>query len=583
MSRSGRQQEALDAYEALRRSLDELFGLEPSPETRALQLMILNQDPAIAAPPATPRAEGAVRRPVALLVVELLLDDDLELEEAGAALAHARQALDDVVARHGGAMSPESGVELIAAFGVAAAREDDVLRAARAGVELREILREPNIDARLAVGTGRLLVEDGRPVLVGAVVGQTRAAVRDAAPGEIRVTAAAARLGGDALELDAEGRLLGVRPGRSRPSAAPTPFVGRAAELEALRSAFDQVVATGRPQHVVVVGEAGIGKTRLVSAAFTDVPAVVLEAACVPYGEGITFLPLRELAECAAALDEGVPELGELTNADAALAAARTLFEHFTARGPVVVVLDDVHWAVPTFLDLVEYVVRAVDGPLLVVCATRPELLELRPEWTAAAFTLRPLLDSDATELVEALLERHALDPKVAERIRTTAEGVPFFLEQLVSYAAETNVSEGLPPTLESLLASRIDALEPGERVAPRTSCGGRAHVLRRRDSCADPRQRARRARRTARFPRSAAAGAHRARAARVRPRPRPRRGVHDRLPSREGGSPRASRTVARRERRCRRARRHAPRARRAEHGRPSRTGLPWRARRPHG
>ena len=194
-------------------------------------------------------------------------------------------------------------------------------------------------------------------------------------------------------------------------------------------------------------------------------PAVVLEAACVPYGEGITFLPLRELAECAAALDEGVPELGELTNADAALAAGRTLFEHFTARGPVVV-LDDVHWAVPTFLDLVEYVVRAVGGRLLVVCATRPELLELRPEWTAAAFTLRPLLDSDTTELVEASLERHALDPEVAERIRTTAEGVPLFLEQLVSYAAETNVSEGLPPTLESLLASRMDALEPGERVA---------------------------------------------------------------------------------------------------------------------
>ena len=142
------------------------------------------------------------------------------------------------------------------------------------------------------------------------------------------------------------------------------------------------------------------------------------------------------------------------------------MFEHFTARGPVVVVLDDVHWAVPTFLDLVEYVVRAVGGPLLVVCATRPELLELRPEWTAAAFTLRPLLDSDTTELVEALLERHALDPEVAERIRTTAEGVPLFLEQLVSYAAETNVSEGLPPTLESLLASRMDALEPGERVA---------------------------------------------------------------------------------------------------------------------
>ena len=150
----------------------------------------------------------------------------------------------------------------------------------------------------------------------------------------MRVTAAAARLGGDALELDAEGRLLGVQPGRSRPSAAPSPFVGRPAELEALRSALNQVVATGRPRHVVVVGEAGIGKTRLVAAAFENAPAVVLSAACVPYGEGITFLPLRELAERAAALDDSAPELGELTSADAALAAARAFLERFTARGP---------------------------------------------------------------------------------------------------------------------------------------------------------------------------------------------------------------------------------------------------------
>ena len=477
LSRSGRQQDALDAYEELRLSLDESFGLEPSPETRALQLMILNQDPAIAAPPATPRAEGAVRRPVALLVVELLLDDDLELEEAGAALARARRALDEVVARHGGSVAPESGLELLACFGVDGAHEDDVLRASRAGVELREMLRGADVEARFAVGTGRLLVDDGRPVLVGVVVGQTRSASRDAAPGEMRVTAAAARLGGDALELDAEGRLLGVQPGRSRPSAAPSPFVGRPAELEALRSAFDQVVATGRPRHVVVVGEAGIGKTRLVAAAFENAPAVVLSAACVPYGEGITFLPLRELAERAAALDDSAPELGELTSADAALAAARAFLERFTARGPVVIVVDDVHWAVPTFLDLVEYVVRSVSGPLLVVCATRPELLERRPEWKAAAFALEPLSDEDARELVDGLREHGVLDDEVAHLIRVTAEGVPLFLEQLALYASEAEFSnEGLPPTLETLLASRIDGLEPGEHaVLARAAVVGRA------------------------------------------------------------------------------------------------------------
>ena len=384
LHRAARQQEALDAYEALRFSLDESFGLEPSPETRALQVMILNQDPAIAVVRETPQAERAVRRPVALLAIELLLDDDLELEEAGAALVQARQALKDVVARHGGTVAPESGVELLAGFGVECAREDDVLRASRAGVELREILRGADVEARLAVGTGRLLVEDGRPVLVGAVVAQTRRALHDADPDHILVTPAAARLAGDALELDVDGRLLGVRPGRPRATISSAPLVGREAELAGLRAAFDRVLETRLPQHAVVVGEAGIGKSRLVAAFADDLDALVLRAACVPYGEGISFLPLQELAARATAVDPDAPALGELPSADAALAAARALCEHFTRSGPVVVLLDDVHWAVPTFLDLVEYLVRAIDGPLLVVTATRPELLEHRPGWGKA-------------------------------------------------------------------------------------------------------------------------------------------------------------------------------------------------------
>ena len=296
LSRAGRQQEALDAYDAMRRALDELWGLEPATETRALQVMILTQDPAIAIARDAQRTIGTVRRPVALLLVELMLDEELELESAGMALEQARNALADVVARHGG--SPlESTFEMVAAFGAEGAREDDVLRAARTAIELREILRGRETDTRSAVGTGRLLVEDGRPVLVGAVVGQSRRALHDARADEILVTPAAARLGGEALELDADGRLLAVKPGRPRATTAASPFIGRAVELDALRAAFAEVISTGSPKHVVVVGEAGIGKTRLVAAALEDVDAVVLDAACVPYGDGITFLPLCELAE----------------------------------------------------------------------------------------------------------------------------------------------------------------------------------------------------------------------------------------------------------------------------------------------
>jgi DNA-binding SARP family transcriptional activator len=476
-ARAGRQQEALDAYDATRRALDDRWGLEPSPETRALHRMVLTQDPAIALAQPVAAAIGTARRPVSLLLVEPLLDDELELEAAGATLEEVRRTVADVAGRHGGALSSESGVELVAAFGADGAHEDDVLRAGRAAIEVREILRARAVEARQAVGTGRLLVEGSRPVLVGAVVGRTRRALRDAEADEIQLTAVAARLGGDAFDLDADGRLLGVRPGRPRPATGLAPLVGRLAELAGLRAAFDRVVETGKPEHAVIVGEAGIGKSRLVAAFVEDAQAMLLDAACTPYGEGITFLPLRELAERAAALDESAPGLGELESADAALAAARALLEHFTAQGPLVVVLDDLHWAVPTFLDLVEYVVRAVDGPLLVVSVTRPELLERRPTWGDGATLLESLGGDDARLLVDALPEREALDERFAAEILEAAEGVPLFLEQLAAHVAESDAADdAIPPTLDALLASRIDTLEPGERaVVSRAAVVGRA------------------------------------------------------------------------------------------------------------
>ena len=477
LARAGRQQEALDAYEATRRALDEQWGLEPSPETRALHRMILSQDPALA-----PRSRLR-RRSARCAGRSRCSSSSRSSTTTSSSRPRARSSGDvrrtvaDVVSRHGGALSPDSGVELVAAFGADGAHEDDVVRAGRAGVEVRDVLRGREIEARLAIGTGRLLVEDSRPVLVGAVVGRTRRALRDAGADEIQLTAIAARLGGDAFELDADGRLLAVSPVRPRARGDLAPLVGRAEELTRLRAAFERVVETEKPGHVVVVGEAGIGKSRLVAAFADDVHAVVLDAACTPYGQGITFLPLRELADHAAALDESAPALGELESADAALAAARTLLGHFAARGPVVVVLDDLHWAVPTFLDLVEYVVRAVDGPMLVVSVTRPELLERRPAWGEGATVLHPLGGDDARLLVDALPEREVLDDELATAILDAAEGVPLFVEQLAAHAAETDLAdEGIPMTLDALLASRIDVLEPGERaVLSRAAVVGRA------------------------------------------------------------------------------------------------------------
>jgi tetratricopeptide (TPR) repeat protein len=139
-------------------------------------------------------------------------------------------------------------------------------------------------------------------------------------------------------------------------------------------------------------------------------------------------------------------------------------------------VLDDLHWAVPTFLDLVEYVVRAVDGPMLVVSVTRPELLERRPAWGEGATMLHSLAGDDARLLVDALPERELLDDELTTAILDAAEGVPLFLEQLAAHAAESDLAdEGIPTSLDALLSSRIDVLEPGERaVLSRAAVVGR-------------------------------------------------------------------------------------------------------------
>ena len=548
------------------------MGLEPSPETRALQQMILTQDPALAAfQPEPPGAAAASRRPVALLLVEILLDDGLELEAAGSALEDTRRALREVVNRHGGVLTPQSGVELIAAFGTESAGEDDVLRAARSAVELHEMLAGRHIEGRLAVGTGRLLVEDGQPILVGTVLGRTRSALHEADRDRIAVTPAAARLGGEALELDAAGRLLGVHPRRPR-ATATSPLVGRLAELAALQAAFDLVVKTGRPHHAVVVGEAGIGKSRLVAAFIQDISATVFETACVAYGEGTSFLPLRDLAEQAAALDDTAPAVGELTNADEALAAARSLLEHFAASGPLVAVLDDLHWAVPTFLDLIEYVVRAVDGPLLVISATRPELLERRPAWGLGATALESLPKEDARRLVEALPERAALSETVATAVLEVGEGVPLFLEQLIAHAAESELADDhIPMTLDALLASRIDLLQPGERaVLLRAAIVGRAFSKESIDALTSERGSRELDGQLASLTRrrlfASACGRARVRAPARSP------GVVSRHRSRgAGGDARTLRALARSARRQRRTCRHAPGARGTRLGRQNR------------
>ena len=153
-----------------------------------------------------------------------------------------------------------------------------------------------------------------------------------------------------------------------------------------------------------------------------------------------------------------------LTEPSDAFWAFRRLLEVSAGDGPLVVLLEDLHWAAPDLLDLVEYLLGWATGPLLLLCVARPELLESRPEWRDDAIVLGPISGEEARTLVELLPERAGLPESVVGAAVEMAEGNPLFLEQLVVFAAE-DVLDPLPPTLEVSIASRIDRLPAGERA----------------------------------------------------------------------------------------------------------------------
>jgi tetratricopeptide (TPR) repeat protein len=263
------------------------------------------------------------------------------------------------------------------------------------------------------------------------------------------------------------------------------PFVGRKRELDLLLAKLDETTKTRSPHLVTIVGPPGIGKSRLARELIQRSDARVLVGRCLSYGDGITYLPLEEvvseIGDVGAALGEGA----EADLAAARIAAAigtsetavssdeiawgfRKLFEALAKQRPLMVVLDDIHWAEPTLLDLVEYLARfSHEAPLLLLCIARPDLFERRPAWAAPTpnttlAVLEPLTAVDAETLVEELRD---VTDATKLRIVEVAEGNPLFVEQLV--AMEADAADGeleVPPTIQALLSARIDRLEPGER-----------------------------------------------------------------------------------------------------------------------
>ena len=481
--RSGRQRDALRVYHETRLELVERYGLEPGEELRALERMILAHDPRLL-PPRTATEEPSVHereRNVVALVLELIVDERIDDELARRRLAASLTEIAMIVERHGGVVRRLLAEEVVALFGTPQAHDDDAMRALRAASELRKALAG-GVVARIAVERAAEPVEAARRLLSGA------------GSGDVLLGPAALRLVPGAVDVVPHGTGDCFRVLRFDPTAEPfqrhldAPLVGRLPQLDQLEAALEATVQSGAPRQVVVLGEAGIGKTRLMRefVARTGATVQVLTGRCASYGDGTDLLPLLDLLEQVGPFETAlageadaarvIARLREpaLTEKHEGFWAFRLLLEAVARDRPLLIVFDDVHWAGPALLDLVEYLVGWGTGPLLILCLARPELLESRPEWREGSIALGPLDDAEALELAGSLAGPRELDPRELASAVQLAEGNPFYLEQLLETGAVGPLGS-VPPTIDVLLQSRLGRLPPVERrVLERASVVGR-------------------------------------------------------------------------------------------------------------
>ena len=473
----------------------------------------------------------ALRKTVTVVFCDVVgsttLGERLDAEALRHVLARYYEEMRAALERHGGLIEKFIGDAVVAVFGVPVTHEDDALRAVKAASEMQQSLAGLNeelerqfgvsIAIRTGVNTGEVVAGDlgpGAPFASGDAMNVAARLEHAARPGQILIGPATFALVAHAVRVEQtaplalkgkEEPLCAWRLLSLVPDAAPiargaeTQFVDRHPELDLLHRAFREVVDAPTLRLVTVLGEPGIGKSRLVhefTATLTG-SARVLVGHCPAYGEGITYLPLAEivselagtnvrasLAELLAAEHDGelvadvvagtIGASDHVAMTDETQWAVRRLFETLARKRPLVVWLDDLHWAEPTFLHLVDYLARSgIRAPVLVLACSRRDLIETHPWWTRRGedtrlIGLRPLSPEHTTVLIERCLRVGTLPDAMSRRIAETCGGNPLFVEQLLALRAEGGAGDGdeaMPPTIQALLAARLDRLTRGERV----------------------------------------------------------------------------------------------------------------------
>jgi class 3 adenylate cyclase len=406
------------------------------------------------------------------------LGESVDPEALQRLLAGYFERMKGIVELHGGTVEKFIGDAVMAVFGVPVTHEDDALRACRAAVEMRGAFPDLDIRGRVGVNTGEVVTGTEERLATGDAVNVAARFEQAAEPGEVLIGEKTLALVGEAVEVGTE-RLLELR-GKSEPVAAyplvavheagershASRFVGRERELQQLADVWDRALAGPHCELVTVVGDAGVGKSRLVGEAVAEVEARVVRGRCLPYGEGITYWPVVEVVKqlqslpsdpvAAAAIRSLLGESEVGTSGDEIAWAFRKLLEE---QAPVVVVFDDIQWGDDAFLDLIESTALLSAGaPLLLLCMARPELVEVRPTWLAT-LRLEPLPPEQAEALIGDMVSG-----EMRERIADAAGGNPLFISEMLAMAAGTEEVE-VPPTLKALLAARLDQLDDAERT----------------------------------------------------------------------------------------------------------------------